>query len=72
MGSLTAADGKLIVLSNDGRIVIAEASPKGYKELNSGRALRKSSNCWTPPVLCGGLIYARNSKGELACVKFTR
>jgi len=72
MGSLTAADGKLIVLSNDGRIVIAEASPKGYEELGSGRALGKRSNCWTPPVLCGGLIYARNSEGDLACVKFTR
>jgi len=72
MGSLIAADGKLIVLSNDGRVVIAEASPQGFRELGAGRALGAGSNCWTPPVLCGGLIYARNSTGDLACVRFTR
>ncbi|MCE5277699.1 MAG: PQQ-binding-like beta-propeller repeat protein [Planctomycetaceae bacterium] len=65
-GSLMAADGKLIVLSEDGKLVIAEAAPAAYKELLAVKIL--AGKCWTAPVLSGGRIYARNADGDLVCV----
>jgi len=68
-GTLMLADGKLIVLSEKGKLVIAPASPDGYKELSSGVILKAGTQCWTMPTLSDGLIYARNSAGDLACAK---
>jgi len=65
-GSLMMADGKLIILSEDGELVIAEASPKGFKALKRSRIL--NGTCWTVPVLSGGRIYARCAEGDLVCV----
>ncbi len=61
-----AADGKLIVLGEKGKLVIAEATPDGYKELASAQILE--GKCWTVPVLANGRIYARNAAGDLVCV----
>ncbi len=66
-GSVTLADGKLIVLSQEGELCIAEASPEGYRETGSGQIL--TSKCWSVPVLANGKIYARNATGSLVCVK---
>ena len=68
-GSLMLADGKLIVLSDKGKLAIANASPDGFKELSSGVILKAGTQCWTMPALSGGLIYARNSAGDLVCAK---
>jgi outer membrane protein assembly factor BamB len=65
-GSLMLADGKLIILSEKGKLVTAKASPKGFKELASAQILK--GKCWTVPVLANGRIYARNAKGDLVCV----
>jgi outer membrane protein assembly factor BamB len=65
-GSLMIADGKLIILGEKGKLVIAEASPEGYKELASAEIL--TGKCWTVPVLANGRIYARNAAGQLICV----
>jgi outer membrane protein assembly factor BamB len=65
-GSLMIADGKLIILGEKGKLVIAEASPEGYKELASAEILK--GKCWTVPVLSNGKIYARNAAGHLVCV----
>ena len=65
-GGLMIADGKLIVLSERGELVIAKAQPAGYSELKRTSVL--SATCWTPPVLANGRVYCRNKKGDLACV----
>jgi outer membrane protein assembly factor BamB len=65
-GSLMIADGKMIILGEKGKLVIAEASPTGYKELASAEIL--TGKCWTVPVLANGRIYARNAAGQLVCV----
>ena len=65
-GSLMLADGKLIILGERGKLVIAEASTAGYKELASAEIL--TGKCWTVPVLSNGRIYARNAAGQLVCV----
>jgi len=67
-GSLMLADGKLIILSDRGKLAIAEASPTGYKELASAQILPEKK-CWTVPVLANGRIYARNNPdGRLVCL----
>ena len=67
-GSLMLADGKLIILSDNGRLAIAEASPTEYKEFASAQVLPRKK-CWTVPVLANGKIYARNNPGgQLVCL----
>ena len=66
-GSLMIADGKLVILSEDGDLVIAKASPDGFTELARARIL--SGRCWTVPVLLDGHVYARNAAGDLVSVK---
>ena len=70
-GSLMIADGKLIALGERGKLVIAEASPQGYKELASAQILPKTK-CWTMPVLANGKIYARSAAGTLVCIDVSR
>ena len=65
-GSLMLTDGKLIILGEKGKLVIAEASPDGYREISSAQIL--TGKCWTVPVLANGRIYARNAAGRLVCV----
>ena len=67
-GSLIASDGKLIILSERGELVIAEASPNAYKELSRTQIL--SGKCWTAPAFSNGHVYARNAAGDLVSVKF--
>jgi len=68
--SLTAADGKLIVLTTKGTLHIAEATPTAYVEISSCELPAESGMhwWWTPPVLCGGRIYCRNYTGDLVCI----
>jgi len=60
-GSLIMADGKLIVLSDKGELLIAEASPSAFTPLARAKVL--SGVCWTPPALADGQLYVRNAKG---------
>lgn len=69
-GSLMVADGKLIVLGESGKLVIAKASPEKFEELASAQILK--GKCWTVPVLANGRIYARNAKGDLVCLDVRR
>jgi len=66
-GSVTLADGKLIVLSQDGYLCIVQASSASYIEKGRGRIL--TGKCWSVPVLANGKIYARNTAGILVCVE---
>jgi outer membrane protein assembly factor BamB len=66
LGSLMAADGKLIILSERGELVIAEASPEAFKPLARAQVL--GGKCWTVPVLANGRIYCRNAQGSLLCL----
>jgi len=65
-GSLLLADGKLIVLSDKGELLLAEASPSSFTPLARAKVL--SGVCWTPPALANGQLYVRNAKGEVRCL----
>ncbi|MCK4624638.1 MAG: PQQ-like beta-propeller repeat protein [Phycisphaerae bacterium] len=65
--ALMIADGKMIIMEWRGTLIVAEASPAGYKEL--GRVKILSGIYWSVPVLSGGKIFCRSYKGELVCLK---
>jgi outer membrane protein assembly factor BamB len=65
-GSLLLADGKLIVLSEKGELLVAEASPANFKPISRAQVL--GGKCWTTPVLANGKIYCRNAAGSVVCV----
>lgn len=67
-GSLTIADGLLIVLTGDGELVIASASPDGFEEISRARVLTVQNYCWTRPVLADSTIYVRDTGGHLVAV----
>lgn len=65
-GTVTIADDNLIILSDQGELVIAAADHEKYKFLAKSKVL--DGKCWTVPVLSGGKIYCRNAVGDLVCI----
>lgn len=65
-GGLIVADGRLIVLSSRGELMVAPASPEAFKPTAQAQVL--SGKCWTVPVLANGRIYCRSSKGDVVAV----
>jgi len=65
-GTVLAADGMLIVLSDEGRLVLAPVDPKRFEPIAEVRVL--TGKCWTVPVLAGGRIYCRNATGDMVCL----
>lgn len=66
MGTLMIANGRLIITSAKGELIIADASPGGFAELSRQRVL-EGGVYWTMPILANGLIYVRNSIGDVVC-----
>lgn len=66
IGGVMAADNKLIVLTEKGELIVADATPDGFEPISRAQVL--SSKCWTTPVLANGQIYCRNAKGDLVCL----
>jgi outer membrane protein assembly factor BamB len=64
--SLMAADGKLIVLSAKGELIIAKADSAKFEPISRTSIL--TGRCWSAPVLANGRIYARNAAGDMVCV----
>lgn len=65
-GTLLLADGKLIVLSQKGELLVAPASPEGFEPVSRAKIL--SGLCWTVPVLSARRLYCRNHPGRLMCL----
>jgi outer membrane protein assembly factor BamB len=63
-GSLILADGRLLVLSDSGQLLIVDATPEGYVERARFQALNGRS--WTAPSLSDGILYLRNGETMLA------
>jgi len=70
-GGLISAGDKLIVLNESGDLFIGKFSPAGFEELSSARKIL-GKLCWTAPVLCRGVIYCRNNKGDIAAIDVSK
>jgi outer membrane protein assembly factor BamB len=62
--SFVYADGKFIVVDEDGGISLALLSPEGAKVLSKATLL--TNNAWTPPSLAGTKLYVRDRKSIMA------
>lgn len=63
-GSLFIADGHLVVLGDEGTLVLAEATSEGYRE--RGRKQVFDARTWTVPTLADGRLYVRSQKHIVA------
>ena len=67
LGSLIIADGVLFIVNGDtGELVMAEASPRGYKELGRAQVLG-GRDIWAPLALSDGRLVLRDQK-QMKCV----
>ncbi len=62
-----SADGRMIIMSDKSELIIAKADPTEFKLIARAQILPKGK-CWTTPTLANGRIYARNARGDMACV----
>lgn len=58
------AGSKLIVLDQDGNLMLSDPSPHGFKVLAKAELLTNLS--WTPPSLVGTLLFARDRRSMVA------
>lgn len=65
-GSLIISGDKLLILSNNGTLLVVKTSPTGYQELARHEGLGKRT--WAPPVLHQGLLYVRDADGWATCL----
>jgi len=61
---LLYADGKLVILDEDGTLGIATVTPEGLQVLAKASVLEHIT--WTPPSLVGTKLYARDRKNIVA------
>jgi outer membrane protein assembly factor BamB len=67
-GSLAmCADGRMLIMSDRGELVIARANPETFDVIARAQVLPRSM-CRTVPALSNGRIYVRNAKGDLICL----
>ena len=64
-GSLIAADGELIVLSERGQLALVKATTDAFVETGNAAVLEGKN--WTTPSLAGGRLYLRNH-AEVLCL----
>ena len=66
LGPYLIAEGKLLILGDDGVLILADAGSKGYRELGRARILT-GVDAWAPMALVDGKLIARDSN-TMVCV----
>ena len=59
---------KLLVIADDGRLVMVDATPEAYKEVGQIQAVK--GKAWTTPAFSNGRVYVRSAE-EGACLDLT-
>ena len=68
-GALIMAGDKLVVLSDKGELLLADASPEGFKPVLKERVFRgRVSGAWSAPVLSHDRVYVRSPQGEVVAL----
>jgi hypothetical protein len=65
-GTVTLAGDRLVILRENGELVLAPASPDGFKPLARARILPGLVRAY--PALSGGVLFARNDSDTLIAV----
>ncbi len=67
-GCLIRCGETLIVLADEGELLIGPASRKGFEPTHRFKVFEDGDDCWTAPTLTGGRLYVRSPDGPMACV----
>ena len=70
LGPYLLADGKLLILNDDGVLTVAEASTDSFRPLASAKIL-EGPDAWAPMALVDGRLLARDTR-HLVCVDLRR
>jgi outer membrane protein assembly factor BamB len=65
-GSLIVAEGNLILLADDGQLLLAKADPVQYAEISRCEVFKKGTLTWTMPVLSDGRLFIRSENALVA------
>ena len=70
MGGLILVNSNLLILTEDGRLVLAQPNPSAYAEIARFQAFHFSSStpgkCWNSPAFSNGRIYAHSTTEGIA------
>jgi hypothetical protein len=64
--SLVLADGHLIILGDDGQLVLAKPNSAEYSEVSRCQIFDKGTLTLTVPVVSGGRLFVRSENALLA------
>jgi outer membrane protein assembly factor BamB len=67
-GQILLAGNVILLLTEQGQVVLADVSPKRYQELASMRVFDEEQITWNNPALSGPYLLVRNSE-EVACFR---
>ncbi|MBN2351737.1 MAG: PQQ-like beta-propeller repeat protein [Spirochaetales bacterium] len=69
MGSVIGINKYLLLVTETGRMIAAEATPEGYREIASCQLGKKRSGEWfTLPTFAYGRLYLRSFSGDCFCL----
>ncbi len=71
LGPYVVADGKFFILSDEGVLTIAEASTRGYKQLDQVKVFKEGHDAWAPIAIADGYMVLRDSK-EMVCINLRK
>jgi len=60
IGPYLVADGLIFVMNDTGRLTLAEATPKGYRQLAESQVFDDGNDSWGPMALAGGRLIVRD------------
>lgn len=66
-GTLIAAAGHLLILSQNGTLCSVEATPDAFRRTGAVAGLLKGNQCWALPALADGRLYLRDHE-KLVCL----
>jgi outer membrane protein assembly factor BamB len=69
-GAFVLADGKLVVLTEPGELVIGTPTAAGFQSNLRQHVL--PSRCWVQPTIANGRIFCRNNMGEMVALGLTQ
>ncbi len=71
LGSLILVNDTLVMLTENGELVLSEANPREFNELASFQVLSGKAN-WTAPTYSNGKMHCRSSRGDWVCLKMNQ
>tara|TARA_Y100000588_G_scaffold60676_2_gene59737 strand:+ start:26747 stop:28012 length:1266 start_codon:yes stop_codon:yes gene_type:complete len=64
-GNVILVDGNVLALTDFGEVVLAKATPEGYREMARTKAV--GGKCWSTPTTSGGRVFVRSTT-EAVCL----